>query len=143
MSLLRHWSWADRIRELSEEKGQKDFNKNFDGSRFQYYNLINPNLSLPCLWYGLLFAVCVGIEDLLNIQVKEIAPTFEKHKVKLKQFRHAIFHVQPIYWSKNIENVFTDEELNSEIKSIHDSVGIWLNNELESIGKKLYDDPIF
>lgn len=89
-----------------------------------------------CLWYGLLYVTCDGIEEHAKIRVSTIAPEYAKISSTLRCFRNAMFHVQPGYWSGKLMRVIEDGDTPTAIRAIHTSVGAWLEKELKPIANR-------
>jgi hypothetical protein len=134
VSIWRHWVWADRMRDLFKYYYDDEF------SQLSKEAIANPaifwtnsTMTVLFLWYGLLYVVCEGIETELDVDINTIAPAFKKIKGRLKNFRNAVFHVQPKVWSPKLEEVLNDPTIAGEIHSIHDGIGQWLKEQLKTI----------
>jgi hypothetical protein len=63
--------------------------------------------------------------------MSNVSPAFIEIKKTLNQFRNAMFHVQPQYWSPKLLDIFKNEKIVERIRITHVSVGTWLEEQLK------------
>jgi hypothetical protein len=131
-SLLRHWTWADRQKELFEFYLRKDFPSLSEDDIGSPEFFVSSMVTCMCLWYALLYATCDGIKEYAGVDVSTIAPAFAKSGEFLRHFRNATFHVQHEYLSEKLMDVLREPDMATAIRSIHDNVGEWLKCQVES-----------
>lgn len=130
VSLLRHWTWAARERELFEQHlGLQGSALSSDAEMQLSFFTTETGIAL-CLWLALLYVTCEGLEENAGISVDGIAPGYSEIAGRLKQFRNASFHVQSRYWSPKLLSILTDSEALSTIRLVHDAVGGYLGVRL-------------
>ena len=140
VSLHRHWVWADRMKELFEFYLEKEWPIPDEDLKPDSPHLISSLFTCMCLWYGLLYATCDGIEAHAKVKVASIAPDYDKASAKLRRFRNAMFHVQPEYWSDKLMDVIGDGNLPDTIRAIHKQVGDWLEGQLRPVAERNFDE---
>ena len=136
-SIYRHWTWSDRQKELFEYYLQKDYpdiSRNFE---FDEAFFASSMVTCMCIWYGLLYVTCDGINSYLKKKVEDIAPEYIKIRKILYDFRNATFHVQPKYWSCKLMNVLKEEHTADIIRTVHKKVGVWLEEQLTSLTENI------
>jgi len=131
LSLWRHWVWADRMRELFDYYIKSDFDKLPNDFLSNSSFWVSSMITTMFLWYGLLYAVCDGIEKGYGTSVNTIAPAFKNIRGRLQKFRNAVFHVQPNFWSPKLMEILSDPEAAHEIRAVHHQVGEWLRKQIE------------
>lgn len=100
--------------------------------------LLSSMFTCMCLWYGLLFATCDGVEA-GKVSMESIAPEYGQVKDTLRRFRNAMFHVQPDYWSEKLMAVLRDESMADTIRQIHVQVETWLRENFEPFERQASD----
>jgi hypothetical protein len=136
LSLHRHWVWADRMKELFEFYLAEEWPipEEHLGPTSPYW--ISSIFTCMCLWYGLLYVTCDGIEEHAGVKVTSIAPSYNKISFTLRRFRNAMFHVQASYWSDKLMNVIRDDKIPDDIREVHKLVGAWIEKKLLPYTKK-------
>lgn len=133
-SILRHWTWADRQRELFEYYLRKDFPNITEDFTFDESFFVSSMATCMGLWYGLLYVTCEGIDDSGKVQVSSIAPEFDqKTSDLLRRFRNAMFHVQDEYWSPKLMDVLREPDTAEAIRAVHQKVGRWVEGETAKV----------
>ena len=133
LSILRHWTWADRQKELFEFYLRNDFPNLSEGDIGKPGFFVSSMVTCLCIWYALLYATCDGINKEVGINVSTIAPAFAKNEDLLRHFRNATFHVQPKYLSEKLLEVLKNPDVAVAIRSIHDNVGEWLKHQVAEL----------
>jgi hypothetical protein len=139
-SLHRHWTWADRQRELFLNYLRQDFPSMPVAAIGSPSFFVSSMVTAMCLWYALLYVTCDGLSRFGGVMVEEIAPDYAKVKANLEAFRHAIFHVQPRYWSHGLRNLLTDAAAADQIGTVHRGVGAWLQQRVEELDGSMPGD---
>jgi hypothetical protein len=136
LSLWRHWTWADRMRELFVHYLRLDYPNLSDKDYSHPGFFVSSMVTAMVLWYGLLYATCQGIEDSGKFNITQIAPAYPKVRERLRRFRNAAFHVHPKWWSPKLMDVLREPEDATDIRCVHDAVGAWLRNEFEQYDER-------
>lgn len=125
IAIHRHWYWADRIRDEYFERLKANPPNN---SNIVEFFSTGDGMYL-CLWFGLEFAVYEALRGkkfVIPNAEREITRIFES----LKQFRNAIFHIQPEYLSPKMFKLLNDPMHQAIINKAHKEIGQWLSNEI-------------
>jgi|LGVF01.2.fsa_nt_gb hypothetical protein len=136
ISLHRHWVWADRMREMFEYYLKTEWPILPESVERDQPYMLSSIFTCMCLWYGLLYVTCEGIDEYSDTAVSTVAPEFDSVRNTLRRFRNAMFHVQPKYWSDKLMAVLEDEPIVDSIRNTHSKVGTWLEEHLESYAKQ-------
>jgi hypothetical protein len=131
VSLHRHWVWADRMKELFEYYLKEEGLPPEESLKPDQPYMLSSMFSCMFLWYGLLYVTCDGIEKVGKTKMVDVSPAFNEVRKALYQFRNAMFHIQPQYWSPKLIDVFKDEKIVEGIRATHASVGTWLEEQLK------------
>ena len=131
VSLHRHWVWADRMKELFEYYLKEEGVPSKESLLSDQPYMVSSMFTCMCLWYGVLYVVCDGIEKIGRAEMSEIAPVFNKARKMLYGFRNAMFHAQPKYWSTELVSVLHNERIAETIRATHVAVGAWLEEQLK------------
>jgi hypothetical protein len=130
-SIVRHWTWADRQRELFRFYLAKDFpqlgEENFGTPEFLTSNMF---LAMA-LWYGLLYATCEGIVDHARQPASVLGPAYAQVRQELCDFRNAMFHALPKYWHPKLRGLIVNDSA-EHVESLHRHVGTWLDGQAHS-----------
>ena len=89
-----------------------------------------------CLWYGLLYVTCDGIESYSRGSMDQISPDYVSHRSTLSDFRNAMFHVQSKYWTSKLTCIAHHPELNPVLCDIHKRVGMWIKQQLSRVNEE-------
>jgi hypothetical protein len=126
-TIHRHWFWSNRIRVTYYERLKA--NPPNDGDLLKFF-LEGDGMYL-CLWYALLFPVC----EALRVH-KMVVPNAQQNMKdiyqSLKEFRNAMFHVQPVYFSPKMWDVLNNNSTQAKIGKVHDEIGEWFHLKLEN-----------
>ncbi|MGC8495344.1 MAG: hypothetical protein ACP5SH_26825 [Syntrophobacteraceae bacterium] len=141
VSLHRHWVWADRQKELFEYYLRTEGQPSPESLKPDKPYMLSSMFTCMFLWYGLLYVTCDGIEKVGKTKMAHVSPTFNQVKGTLYQFRNAMFHVQPQYWSPKLLNIFRDQQTVERIRATHVNVGTWLEEQLKPYTQRNANTP--
>ena len=98
-----------------------DLQKFFLASRYGTYMSV---------WYGLLYSV---LETLKNnkVVIESIEKEISHIYTPLQDYRNAVFHPQPKYWSKKLFAIMKDKDSVAEIWKIHEVLSKYFRDEID------------
>jgi hypothetical protein len=124
-AIHRHWIWANAIRQKFYEF-QMERSPATEGALDWFLSSAGMHM---CLWYGLLFVVCQALRQ-GGFEVPNLQPEIDEIYEGLHDFRNAIFHVQPKYWSDKLFKIMKDPESPTKIRNVHKGIGKWLLTQI-------------
>jgi hypothetical protein len=124
MSIHRHWIWAERIREEYFEVLNADPPTDSDWVAF----FLTGHGMYLSIWFGLEFAVWEDLQS-RGFVVPGADKEMRELSKSLKDFRHAIFHIQPDLLSEKWE-LLNKPGHQTKINKAHKEIGEWLSAQL-------------
>lgn len=114
-SLHKYFIWADAMRLGFERELVQEDGTSKDIYTFMYMSL----------WYGLLYVVIEGWNDLKLSDDTISGLVVDKKTDLLKGYRHATFHYQKDYYEKRVENFFLDKTTVNWVRDLHSEFNNW------------------
>ena len=131
LSIHRHWTWADRMKELFEYYASKEGPL----TNFTTMKLFLSSLgTCMCMWYSLLYATCEGLQKSGKVNIDdEIDPNYGKVCDELRKFRNATFHVQTQLDDEKFMAVLKNPDIVPIIRTLHERVGAYLARQIQKL----------
>lgn len=131
LSIHRHWTWADRMKELFEYY----LSKEGPLTDFTMMDLFLSSLgTCMCMWYSLLYATCEGLQEKGKVNIAgEIDQNYDKVCCELRRFRNATFHVQPQLEPEKLMVVLKNPDIVPIIRTLHERVGAYLVQHIQQL----------
>jgi hypothetical protein len=123
LSIARHWTWADCVRE--------QFKVALTGSVPDdlWSFCKRPEVGYMFIWYALLFAVCEGLKE-QRVKIPNAQAEIDGLYQMLKRCRNAVAHVQPRYWSQKLLDFVVLPKNATAVHTVHNATGEWIRDEL-------------
>jgi len=126
-TLHRHWIWCEVIKDNLD----KELRFKYPGltGAFDEFYLPSRRGAYKAIWYGLLYSVLETLKE-SNIDIEPIQSDVADIYQSLRNYRNAVFHPQPKYWSDKICTFINDKAADDKIQKIHEGLRNFFFEEL-------------
>lgn len=128
-TLHRHWIWCEVIKSNFDEELLRNPSIFPESVGLQQFDIAGRYGAYKSVWYGLLFSILQVLKKnkiVIEAANNEISDLYKA----LYDYRNAVFHPQPAYWSEKLFNLMRDEDSGAKIRKVHDALRGYFDEEI-------------